>query len=392
MFLTKNINLIIAKFIVFAFILLFPFGQLLRLEFTFAGKVIPLLAVDIIAGFSIFFLPFLRKPKTARYFYYFFSALIFSLILSVNYFKLEQIVVGSLYLFRIFGYFAFYVLVWNLSVKDRENKNNILILLLISISFGAVFAWLQYFIFPDLTYLKFIGWDDHLGRLVGTYLDPAFTGMIFVAGFLAAFMKYIRGKRGIYLILSVFFLLSLLFTYSRASYLALLTGLILILFLKKKIKPVIFTILAVFILLLPFLPRGEGEGVRLERTRSITFRLNNYRETIQIIRKAPLFGIGYNNLCWVRTEMFSDSVASHSCSGSDSSILLVMATSGIVGLLVFINISILIYRNISDDYYGDLAKAFLFALFFHSMFSNSLFYPWLMGIASILLAISTEKS
>jgi len=65
--LLKGISGIFAKSLVFTYIFIFPFGQLLRLEFNLGGKMVPLLGVDLIAALSIIYLPFLLKPKFSKY-------------------------------------------------------------------------------------------------------------------------------------------------------------------------------------------------------------------------------------------------------------------------------------------------------------------------------------
>lgn len=382
----------VAVSIVFTYILLIPFGQLLRFEANYMGKAITILGVDLVASLSLIYFIFIKKPEIAKYFNVFFASCLFSLILNIDLFGLERSIISSLYLIRLFIYYSFFVLIWDLSENISRFKKDLIGLMMFSLILAVFLGWIQYIYFFDLTYLKYSGWDDHLGRFVGTFLDPAFTGMFIVLGFFIVFLKYLTQKKLIDLILSIFFLISLLLTYSRASYLSLFVGLILIYFLKKRIKPVIFAVLLVFILLIPFLPRGEGEGVRLERTKSITLRLENYQETFQIIEKSPLFGIGFNNICWARAMNSETDLSSHSCSGSDSSLLLIIATSGVVGLLLFSNLIIKIIGHFSNDYYGDLSKVFFTSLFFHSFFSNSLFYPMLMGVGFCLLAISIKEN
>ena len=45
--------------------------------------------------------------------------------------------------------------------------------------YGSLIIWfgiLQYALVPDLRSLHILGWDDHLNRLAGSFLDPNFTG------------------------------------------------------------------------------------------------------------------------------------------------------------------------------------------------------------------------
>jgi O-antigen ligase len=184
--------------------------------------------------------------------------------------------------------------------------------------------------------------------------------------------------------------LSIAFTYSRASFLSLFAGGIAVIFLEKSIKkPMLF--MGLFVAILLFLPRSQGEGVRLERTSSIEARVGNYRETLQIFRQYPVMGVGMNNLCNFRVKMSGQNERSHSCGGSDSSLLYILATTGVVGFFVFSNLVLGFFRNISPDYYGNLTKICVISLGIHSIFANSLFYPWVMGFALLLLAASVRE-
>lgn len=389
--LKRGINRGLAKFLVIAFLFCFPFGQLLRFDINFASRTIPIIAIDLIALLSIIYIPFISKPKISWHFNAFFAACVLSLLLSFSYLEPLKVIMGSLYFVRLFAYYSFLILTWNLVKKSPKFKTDLFYLITISFVLAAIFGWLQYFLFFDLTYLKYAGWDDHLGRLVGTFLDPGFTGLIFVIAFFFSFNKYLYQKKGIHLLFSLFFMATLLFTYSRASYLAFVVGMAITYLLKRKIKPVII-FLVIFFIAIPFLPRTRGEGVRLERTKSIGARYGNYQETISIIKKYPLFGVGYNNICPIRETEFKDDTKSHACTGSDSSLLYVLATTGVVGSILFLNLMKKTFFNLAGDYYGDLLKVSSAALFVHSIFSNSFFYPWILGFFAILLGIAVKEN
>ena len=70
------------------------------------------------------------------------------------------------------------------------------------------------------------------------------------------------------------------------------------------------------------LPRPSSEGVQLERTQSIYGRFRSYEQGLTILKTNPLFGIGFNNYCYARQIILgTNDLASHACSGSDSSVL-----------------------------------------------------------------------
>jgi len=126
----------------------------------------------------------------------------------------------------------------------------------------------------------------------------------------------------------------------------------------------------------------------------VNARLLNYSQTIKIIEKSPLFGIGFNNLCLAKeTFLENNERGLHSCSGSDSSLLLILATTGVVGFIIFLwCLGSLFHLIASKSLYGKVLLASSIALFIHSLFVNSLFYPWVMGWMAVLLAVSLKES
>jgi len=148
----------------------------------------------------------------------------------------------------------------------------------------------------------------------------------------------------------------------------------------------------IFMALLFLLPTSKNHSIELFRQFSALARIEDYKITLRIFSKSPVFGVGYNNMCiayqkYIGVQPFS----SHHCSGSDSSLLLVLTTTGIAGFIVFVyaiyNIAVFLKR---DSRFQILASGFV-ALLVHSLFSNSMFYSWIMGYLIILLAITVRK-
>ena len=93
------------------------------------------------------------------------------------------------------------------------------------------------------------------------------------------------------------------------------------------------------------------------------------------------------------TNMFVSitSFSSHACSGSDSSLLFILATTGVVGFLIFLRLVINVAGSLNGSFEDIIFVASSTALLVHSLFSNSLFYPWIMGYMIILLVIAIRK-
>ncbi len=369
---TKRLNL--QNIFIFLFLIVFPFGQIIRI-----GIIHP---VDVVVGLAAIYTIFnkLEKPEVFKYFNNFIVVAIFSWIFSLFIFREVAVLYGLLYLLRLVAYFYFLIYVWNFA-SNKINRD-LLVNSLLSLSLiSALFGWIQYFWVPDMKPFFTFGWDEHLFRLVGTFLDPTFLGLIIVFGILISIFK----KKWLF----VFFLIiSLAFTYSRASYLALFSGLIVSGFYQKNIKNVLFILFGLGVLI-AILPTSKNPTIQLFRSFSAIARVDNYKETLTVFKKSPIFGIGYSNVCMARNKFIAlESFSSHACSGSDSSLLLILATTGVVGLVSFFYLIFKIRSFLKSDSQFPILYSCFLALMVHSIFSNSLFYPWIMGYMVILLGVS----
>lgn len=370
----------IANILLFVFFLIFPFGQIIKF-----GKVQP---IDLVVILS-FIVTFLSKQKESKIFVYirnFLIIAIFSYLLSLFIFGFSAAITGGLYLIRLIVYSYFFLFALKFPKKLLVKS-----LLLVSVTSG-VFGIFQYFLYPDVRALTFWGWDDHLFRMVGTFLDPAFLALILVLGATIALFSYLRNKRGVYILSFVFLTVCLAFTYSRAGYLTFILGMFLIALLKREFKLIIAGVV-LFLLFLPFLPRPAGEGVRLERVASIVGRIGNYSESVRLFEKSPVFGVGYNNICLAKQKYLNfKEINSHSCSGLDSSIMVILVTTGLIGFFVFIHSALGVFKSLfSKSFYSQLFVVSALEVFINSFFANSLFYPWIMAWMAILLAVGDHN-
>jgi len=255
--------------------------------------------------------------------------------------------------------------------------------------FIAISGLLQYFFYPDTRFLWYLGWDDHYFRLIGTQLDPNFTGIILTSTFLIA--QDLWGKQN-WLKTSISALLAgaILLTYSRASFLSFIISSGLLIFIKSYKKNISLLILmGLFIVLIPFLPRPEGEGVKLERTASISARIESNQLSLKSLdRYEWLLGKGlfvYQNQ--TRKETFWPSTAHF----PNNLIVFLFTSTGIVGL----GLSIIILSRIGQYLYHKdtyIFAAFI-AILIHSQFNHTLFQPFIwLWITTQILTIKTTKT
>lgn len=369
---TKKINY--SNIFIFLFLIIFPFGQILRI-----GIFHPL---DIVVGAGALyaFINKFKKPNIFTYFDNFIFVAFVAWLMSLFVFKSTAVFYGALYLIRLVSYFYFYVYLVNFVNKTKQNKMLLPQALLAVSTVSALFGWIQFFTFPDIKPFFTWGWDEHLYRLVGTFLDPTFLGLIIVFGLLAA----IANKKWL---LVAFLFISMAFTYSRASFLAFLIGLPFVLSSGQKFKSWAF-VAGALVLVALLLPTSRNHSINLFRNFSAIARVENYKTTINIFKKSPVFGVGYNNMCLAYQKYIGpQSFASHACSGSDSSILFILATTGVCGLISFFALLTALFKSF---YQNKLFMGIFVSLLVHSIFSNSLFYSWIVGYVLAYLATLSD--
>jgi O-antigen ligase len=243
--------------------------------------------------------------------------------------------------------------------------------IILGIILVGVAGILQYLLLPDVSFLSAFDWDDHYYRLVSTFLDPGFTGVILLIGLVASH--------------NPLFFIVIMLTYSRATYLAYLFSFAVLAIYQKSVKVFVIAALALAIAL-PLLPKSTGEGTKLSRENSIYARINNWKESISIWQKSPIFGVGYNTYRYVRTGVTAQS---HSGAGADSSILFVLATTGVVGLLTYLYLLLTMARLGKNN---PTFLAIMAGVFVHSWFNNTLFYPFVLECLWVLLGSRGEST
>ncbi len=390
---------LIAYFVYFLF-LIFPLGQLTRINLRFPEigfywqDILVILIVTLWLIQKIINKQYLFRGIFSKKIFGFFSIGGFSLLLSSHIFSSGEILIASLYLFRWLLYLFLYLVVKDFS-KNQQKK--LIKFLIFAIIISVVSGLLQYFFWYDFRSMQLYNWDPHYFRLVGLWFDPGYTSMIYVL-FLIFILFYFKKQKQIFYFLFFSVYIALALTYARSAYLSFLAGLLS--FVKQK-KETRFFLLTIFLIIftLFILPRPEGsEGVKLERTATIFSRIKNWHQTITIGIKRPLFGFGFNTYRYVQRKygfLEDNWQFSHSGAGADASLLFIFATTGIIGLLVFLNLIILIIKKclkeIKDNQnlkINQIVFVSLISLLIHSIFNNSLFFPWIILWLAVLMGLA----
>jgi len=340
-----------------------------------------------------------------------------SLLQSMLFLDPTESLKGSLYLIRYFFYGLLYFITFQ-TVKSNKDFKNIITAIIISTFLIAIAGFIQLIVYPDLADLEEIGWDPHINRLVSTWLDPNFIGglLAFISCILLGLtlhLKKLKDKIGISIIIVI--LVSALFlTFSRSAYLSFGAGLFVVSLLKSRKILIIALILA--ILGIATSDRARERTAELVQSVTAVFtetsqtpdptaklRIQSYQQTLYLIEKRPLLGSGYNNLRAVNhQEGFIKDPTIHSAGGSDSSLLTILATTGILGFIPFILLYLIslktTYQNWRKTKSTRLLRGYnlgllggIFALLVHSLFVNSLLFSPILIFFWICLGLTRYK-
>ncbi len=336
-------------FLLTAAILVWPFGQLLSL--TPFGSAFRLQLLDVLAVLLfVSLLPSYRKitkdPLFKPLALFSLTALL-SLVVNAGSVSLTSLA----YFLRFVSYTSFYFAFRVEGVKKYSRY------LALAATLFLTIGLLQYFILPDVRFLAYLGFDDHYYRLIGSFLDPNFTGLVLA-------ILVVLSPPPLLLIP----LIALVLTFSRASFLALAIGLVYLSITNRRFKLLLTLLLLGLFLYL--VPKPFGEGVNLWRTFSIVSRFENQKNALLLFAQKPIFGQGFNSR------------------KVDNSFIFVLTTTGIFGFIAFVAFLKKVWQMTADP----LAKASIMAILVHSLFNNSFFYSWILAFFFLLVSLRSKKS
>lgn len=362
-------------------------GQLQKVQ---VNNVLALYYHDfVIIGIVVLSLPFLQstwkrfiKKNWTQWCIRFIAIVLISLALAYMRYPVQTWMIGFMYFGRLVLYSAFGYSLIALVRKHIIQRFEILGLTLCSTTVIAVAGLIQYVAIPDVRVLRFIGWDDHYLRIVSTLLDPSFTGIIVLIGFLISLQCFVK-KRSIHIVLiAIVHFTALLLTYSRASFVALGAALIFLALQYRTLRKGAFLIFCVGIVGVIVLPRPASEGARLERFASVRARVINTVQGIQQLSPITLLiGNGWYLTNADRQPNNTITAISHS-SSPDNSFLHVLQSAGIGGLIALGISGYALFRSSKSL----SLRTSLVAITVASSMNQVLFYPWILLILFQLIA------
>ena len=343
----------------------------------------------------------------------FLSWSLISLVVHAPYLELTgyDTAIALSYWLRLTCYLSLLLALYVLPIAPKEYRK-----IVIATGIGmALLGLVQLLILPSLTSLSRFGFDPHQNRLVATWLDPNFIGLLFIGTFWGslAFIKSFSGT--IWYRLGVLNMVasacSIALTKSRSTLLAFLVTLVVWavlyahanahrIFSKRIIVRSISGLLITSVLLAGVIYALGSRGLAsayFDPTASL--RVQSYVSALEVIQEYPIGGTGYNAYQFGLAKLgIGVSSAIHSRAGSDSSLLTLLATTGIVGVLIIISgityfIGFLV-SGTTEQSRGAVTAVCLVvvAVLVHSQFVNSMLYPHLLIAWAILLRSAYEPS
>lgn len=336
--------------------LIFPLGQLLRLEIF--GISFPLF--DLFLGLLL--LTNLRKIKINAQ-----LALLLFIVTTSSLLNLHHpfSIQANFYLLR----FSIFLLLSTLYLP-KNSSTPVYIAQIVFTSWGLI----QYYIWPNNILLSQLGWDPHTNRLIGSLLDPTYTGLVLT---LFIFWGLFQQKPKFWLLMLNYVALAL--TYSRSSLFSLYIPLIYLLIKNQKII-YLFGAICLLGITIWLLPKPPGESTNLSRSNSFYAKIDNYKEGFQLFRQSPILGVGINNLGFYRHNQ------GHASWGYDNSLLTIACTTGLFGLILCV--CYVLSLTSSKSVFFKLAFT---SCLIHSFFSNSLLNPWVVFLLLFLPPPTAQK-
>ncbi len=309
--------------------------------------------------------PLINAYKKNKYIFCFFTFILISFFFQIGKYSLLENSVSFLYQIRFIFYFIFFFY-----IKDLIPKKVINFFIIIT----AIVSLAQYFLYSDLRNLIYAGWDPHLYRMFGTYLDTyvavSIYGLIF---FCLLFQKRTLFNK----VLLICYLIFIIMTFSRLGYLAFFVTLFFIY--VKELKKFLL-IVGIALLVLFLIPKPQGEGVNLTRFFSVSSRIVDYQTAVKVWEKSPLIGIGYNRIRYIKKDLIS-----HSGASFHSSFMIILATTGIIGLCLFL---LSLYKMVNYSLFSPFFLCFISLI---SLGDNSFLHPFVLFLMFSLMSFNPSR-
>ncbi len=396
----------ISKLLLYLTILSIPLGQFGRLPF--GGATINLYVTDLLVGATVVIWLIealavdrqLKLPGLSAPIALFAAISLITLFNGRRYINQLHFLASAAYWARWVMYSGIYFVSSDLLKKKATSFETLTSIIIITGVIIAIAGFIQLAIFPDFASMTSEGWDPHQGRLLSTFFDPNFTGAYLVLILSLLLPKLISGNLKLMLVAAAcIIIIALLLTFSRSAWLMFATVIGIISLFKSRqlfLLALIIAFCAYF-----FVPRVQTRiAGGVDPDDSAQARIVNWKQSLEIItdKRNWLTGVGFNTYRYAQARYgfftWKDPYGGKAGAGADSSLLFVLATTGIFGFAAYLWIYIkLLWKNVKSAIVAIQDKtatidannlALLAAaggLLIESNFINSLFYtPIMIGV------------
>lgn len=256
---------------------------------------------------------------------------------------------------------------------------------------GSVWAvvglgFLQLTVMPDLRFLENYGWDPHVGRLVSTFLDPNLLAGVLLLPLSFYFLRWFREKTLPVALMALVLMAAILLTKSLAGIVAAAALVALLLLWQTRwrrswwiVALALSALAQLSVFALPYVLPANIQDTSWKK------RLQSWELGADIAKDHPVIGVGYNNLRSVKVLYpLIEPLDDNSAAGIDSSMIQAAATTGLLGLALWITFWIYLLGSLWKARTNAWAESLLVsfpALFAVSIFTNLLFFVpfvWLL--------------
>ncbi|MFC1574815.1 O-antigen ligase family protein [Gemmatimonadota bacterium] len=312
-----------------------------------------------------------------------------------------QLAFSLAYLARWSAYFGLYLLVLNF--VERKDVEGLWRVLEGTVLAFAVFGILQSLFLPGFAQMVYpeaelyTQWDPQGRRLVSTFLDPN------LAGALLVMVLAVQGGRLAFGVPVALWKPLLLFgalglTLSRSSLLALVAGAGVILLVRGLSRRVLKVTGVLSLLILPLVPVLVSLALTYNKFNladpSLLARFVSWERALIVFLDHPILGVGFNTYGFVQLKYGFDELLMATF-GLDGGVIFIAVMTGGLGLAIYLAMvgrvvleSSRVWKNralpSADRGLALGVVAATAALLVHSLFLNSILYPFLMHVLWVI--------
>ena len=194
------------------------------------------------------------------------------------------------------------------------------------------------------------GGDPHVGRLLSTYFDPNYLASCLLIPLAITLWCWRQYGKKIYFIFATIVVATIVLTVSRSGMVGICFYL-LCMFAQRKMKKgnfkknILLIAIAIFLLVALFLSNARIiERILNSANDGSTYaRFDSWNRGIEIIKKNLFLGIGFNMIGAYTSVVLHEPVMLSTGYGNDSSILVILITTGLIGAVYWFAILLINY-------------------------------------------------